>query len=166
MEPDNGKWRSFYLGSSTVGAEVGELVIDQSSQKWMIMRPTKLITVFNDGGTPDDPSDDLPAKQLTSSAGNGAIPGSGVFSLAVDNDGEVWVGTDEGLAVFYSPENVFSEYNFDAQRILIPRNDGTGLADILLEFEVITAIAVDGANNKWVGTENSGVYMFSPRWFS
>ncbi|MDB4303162.1 hypothetical protein N9934_00030 [Desulfosarcina sp.] len=159
---DLGKWRSFYLGSSTVGKEAGELVIDQIGQKWIIMRPTQYITVFNDNATPDDPSDDFPAKQLSSASGNGAIPGSGVFSLAVDNDGEIWVGTDEGLAVFYSPENVYENYNFDAQRILIPRNDGTGLADILLEFEVITAIAVDGANNKWVGTENSGVYMFSP----
>ena len=157
-----GKWRSFYLGSSSVNTEIGELIIDNSSQKWILMRPTKLITVFNDGGTPDDPSDDLPAKQLTGSTNNGAIPGSGVFSIAVDNDGEVWIGTDEGLAVFYSPENVYSQYNFDCQRILIPRNDGTGLADILLEFEVITAISVDGANNKWVGTENSGVYKFSP----
>lgn len=157
-----GKWRSFYLGSSTVNAEIGELEIDHGHQKWMLMRNTPFITVFNDNGTPDDPSDDYPAKQLTSSVNNGAVPGSGVFSIAVDNDGEVWIGTDEGLAVFYSPENVFSEYNYDCQRILIPRNDGTGLADILLEFEVITAIAVDGANNKWVGTENSGVYQFSP----
>jgi len=157
-----GKWRSFYMGSASVNAEFGELIIDNSSQKWILMRPTNLITVFNDAGTPDDPSDDLPAKQLTGSTNNGAIPGSGVFSIAVDNDGEVWIGTDEGLAVFYSPENVYSQYNFDCQRILIPRNDGTGLADILLEFEVVTAIAVDGANNKWVGTENSGVYQFSP----
>lgn len=159
---DLGKWRSFYLGTASANSEIGELIIDQSDQKWIIMRPTKMITVFNDNGTPDDPSDDLPAKQLSTSVNNGNLPGSGVFSLALDQDGEIWVGTDEGLAVFYSPENVFSNYNYDAQRILIPRNDGTGLADILLEFEVITAIAVDGANNKWVGTENSGVYMFTP----
>jgi len=157
-----GKWRSFYLGSSSANQEVGELIIDQSDQKWILMRPTNLVTVFNDNGTPDDPTDDFPAKKLTGSNGNGAIPGSGVFSIAVDKDGEVWVGTDEGIAVFYSPENIYSEYNFDAQQILIPRNDGTGLADILLEFEVVTAIAVDGANRKWVGTESSGVYLFSP----
>jgi hypothetical protein len=159
---DLGKWRSFYMGSATVGKEMGDVEIDHLGQKWIVMRPTQYIVVYNDNGTPDNPSDDLPAKLLSSATNNGAIPGSGVFSLAVDKDGEIWVGTDEGLAVFYSPENVFTNYNFDAQRILIPRNDGTGLADILLEFEVITAIAVDGANNKWVGTENSGVYMFSP----
>jgi hypothetical protein len=150
------------MGSATVGKEMGDVEIDHLGQKWIVMRPTQYIVVFNDNGTPDNPSDDLQAKLLSSATNNGAIPGSGVFSLAVDKDGEIWVGTDEGLAVFYSPENVFTNYNFDAQRILIPRNDGTGLADILLEFEVITAIAVDGANNKWVGTENSGVYMFSP----
>lgn len=31
----------------------------------------------------------------------------------------------------------------------------------LLFQQFITAIAVDGANNKWVGTANSGVFQFS-----
>jgi hypothetical protein len=37
-----------------------------------------------------------------------------------------------------------------------------GTFQYLLETEVVTAIAVDGANNKWFGTESSGVYLLSP----
>lgn len=156
---ENGDWRSFYLGSQSSGRDIGKLIIDSYGQKWILWRDHSII-VFNDGGTPKDPSDDQ-VKHLSSAQGNGALPGSKVFSIAEDLDGEIWIGTDEGIGVIYSPENVFSQYNFDSQRILIPRNDGTGLADILLEFETITDIKIDGNNNKWIGTDRSGVYLIS-----
>jgi len=156
----DGKWKSFYLGSFTSGKDIGEVTVDGVGQKWLVMRTEKTVAVFNDNGTIDDISDDQ-VKKLTSALGNGSIPGNKVYSIASDNDGEVWIGSDAGIAVFYSPENIFSDYNFDAQRILIPRNDGTGLADILLEFETVTAIAVDGSNKKWIGTDRSGVFYLS-----
>ena len=31
----------------------------------------------------------------------------------------------------------------------------------MLETEYVTAIAIDGANRKWFGTDNSGVYLMS-----
>ena len=156
-----GEWHSYNLGTFSGSQDVGDLIIDSYDQKWILIRAEHSLIVFNDNGTITNTGDDQ-VKVLTSAAGNGNIPGNKVFSIAEDNDGEVWIGTDEGVAVFYSPENVFSNYNFDAQRILIPRNDGTGLADILLEFETVTAIAVDGANNKWIGTDRSGVFHLSP----
>ncbi len=155
-----GEWHNYNLGTFSSSTDVGNLIIDSYGQKWILIRAEHSLIVFNDNGTITDGDDAY--KVLTSATGNGNIPGNKVFSIAEDNDGEVWIGTDEGIAVFYSPENVFSNYNYDAQRILIPRNDGTGLADILLEFETITAIAIDGANNKWIGTDRSGVFKLSP----
>lgn len=38
---------------------------------------------------------------------------------------------------------------------------GTGLADYLLEGSQINCIAVDGANRKWIGTNNSGLFLVS-----
>ena len=71
------------------------------------------------------------------------------------------MGTAEGVVVYYNPENVFNKEDFYAHKILVARNDGSGLADELLATETVTAIAVDGANNKWIGTEGSGVYYVS-----
>ena len=156
----DGNWKSFYLGSSSSGEDMGQMIIDSHGQKWMLMRDHSIL-VFTDNGTITNDSDDQ-YKMLTSAVGNGNIPGNNVYSIAEDNDGEVWIGTNKGVAVFYSPENVFTNYDFDAQQILVPRNDGSGLADILLEFETVTAIAVDGANDKWIGTDRSGVFHLSP----
>lgn len=49
-----------------------------------------------------------------------------------------------------------------ANRIKIPRNDGSGLSDYLLKSETVCTIAVDGANRKWLGTSGSGAYNVSP----
>jgi hypothetical protein len=37
-----------------------------------------------------------------------------------------------------------------------------GYTQYLLESESVTAIAVDGANRKWIGTERAGVFLLSP----
>ncbi|MDZ7777105.1 MAG: hypothetical protein U5L09_16575 [Bacteroidales bacterium] len=37
-----------------------------------------------------------------------------------------------------------------------------GYIQYLLETESVKAIAVDGANNKWFGTERGGVFLMSP----
>jgi hypothetical protein len=58
-----------------------------------------------------------------------------------------------------SPENVFvTGSGFDAQKILVEVGGHTGY---LLETETVTAIAVDGANRKWIGTERAGVFLLS-----
>ncbi len=157
----NGHWKSFNLGSSLSGIDIGKLMVDQNNDVWIIKRNNGMLIVYSFNGTPDDPSDDQ-VKVLGSGTGNGNLPGSGVYSMATDKNGEVWVGTDAGVAVFYNPANIFtSGSDFDAQQILVPRNDGSGLADLLLASETVTAITVDGANRKWIGTKRSGVFLLS-----
>jgi hypothetical protein len=98
-------------------------------------------------------------KFLTLSEGQGKLPDAYVFAIAEDLDGQIWIGTAKGLAVIYNPENIFNGGNYDAQQILITQDNHV---QILLETEKITAITVDGANRKWIGTEAAGVYCFSP----
>ena len=159
---NDGSWKSFNLGASLSSIDVGSLMVDKNNNIWIKKRNNGMVIIYNDNGTVDNPSDDR-VKVLNSSRGNGNIQGSTVYSFATDNNGQVWVGTDKGINVFYSPENIFTPgADFDAQQILVPRNDGTGLADILLVTETVTAIAVDGGNRKWVGTQRAGVFLFSP----
>lgn len=152
----SGEWKSFSLGSVGSGVEADRIVIDRENQKWLLGRQLNLF-VFSDNNTPDDPSDDQ-TKKLSSSTGNGAIKGNFVRSIAVDREGLVWLGTDKGVQVFYSPQNVFSGQNFDAQAILIEQD---GYGQYLLETETVTAIAVDGSNRKWFGTDRAGLFLMS-----
>ena len=81
-------------------------------------------------------------------------------SIAQDKNGVIWIGTTKGVFLINDPSKMFDN-NFRVYRIKIPRNDGTGLADYLLDTEEIKAIAVDGANRKWIGTASSGIYLVS-----
>jgi hypothetical protein len=96
---------------------------------------------------------------VTDQQGN-LISFSFVRSLAEDKEGDVWVGHAKGVVVFRNVKDVFAS-NYQAHRPLIPRRDGTDLADFLLDNQAIYAIAVDGANRKWIGTETSGVFLVS-----
>ena len=141
--------------------DLGQVLVNKHGQVWIQMRfgtqNSNSILVFTDNGTPDNTADDQ-SKLLNSSVGSGNIPGNTVYTMAEDLKGEIWIGTEKGVAVFYTPENVFTDQNFDAQQILVTQ----GLnVQYLLENETVTAIAVDGANQKWIGTDRGGVFLFS-----
>lgn len=85
---------------------------------------------------------------------------SQIYCLTEDNNGQVWVGTDQGVFIIPNPSKL-TDPNMRIQRIKVPRNDGTNFADYLLEGEPIYSIAVDGINRKWIGTANSGAYLVS-----
>ena len=133
------------------------MLIDSWGQKWGVLGRDGGLFVYNDNNTIDNPADDQ-YKILNTAIGNGALPTTSVFSIAEDLDGEIWVGTDKGIGVFYNPSSVFSGGNFDAQQILIQEGD---YGQYLLSEEKVKCITIDGANRKWIGTEKSGVFLLS-----
>jgi ligand-binding sensor domain-containing protein len=129
------------------------LVIDDWGNKW-INNQGAGITVFNENGTLTTTSDDK-VKNLTSEIGRGGLPTGSVYALAKDLKGQIWVGTLEGIAVFANPSAVFNSNFADAS---CPVIEGF----CLLRDQRVNAIAVDGANRKWIGTDN-GLYLVNPQ---
>lgn len=82
-----------------------------------------------------------------------------VSNLKEDKNGHMWVGTNTGLFVIDNPEQFFKDGIF--KQIKVPRNDGSGLADYLMNGLYIKVIAVDEANRKWIGTDDNGIYLLS-----
>ncbi len=157
MEP-NGTWHSYNLGGNMSGIDIGTLLVDHNNYKWITRRNGEVI-VFNDNGTLDNPADDQTAN-LTTATGNGHLLGS-VNCLAVDNNGNVWAGTDKGPCLFTDSKKIFNGSNFDATQKEVPRNDGTGQFDYLFDgANVISMAAMEGTNQIWFGLE-SGVYLMS-----
>lgn len=151
-------WQSYTMNSLTqISNSFGSLIVNRMNQKWIIIARGGGILVFDDNNTIPNTTDDK-SKILTTAQGQGKLPSANVLCMAEDLEGVIWVGTSAGIGVFYSPENVFSNGKFDAQEILVIQD---GKAQILLGTETITAIAVDGANRKWIGTQNAGVFLMS-----
>lgn len=154
----NGTWQAFdFTGLIPVGTTVAEVLVTESGQKWMILPRGGGMLVFDDNGTLSNTSDDK-KKRLGFTSGVGHIPGTEVHCMVEDDDGEIWIGTDKGIGVFYCAENIFTTAGCDAQQILITQDS---YVQILMETQTVTAIAVDGANRKWIGTEGGGVFLMS-----
>lgn len=81
-----------------------------------------------------------------------------VYALAEDLDGNVWIASSNGPFYVSSADAIAGNDAFIQHKV--PRNDGTNLADYLLSDVKTRCIAVDGANRKWMGTEN-GVFLIS-----
>lgn len=161
VKKGDGTWKKYYTKGLAGGDYVTDIVADDNNQLWInipVSGANKVgLYVYSHNGTLDDVSDDQ-AKLLTDEEGKGKLPSKAVRCVAKDREGLIWIGTEKGVGVFYSPGAVFSNGNFDAQQILI-KQETYNL--YLLDKEVVQAITVDGANRKWFGTQSGGVYLTS-----
>ncbi|HOE04499.1 MAG TPA: two-component regulator propeller domain-containing protein [Bacteroidales bacterium] len=156
----DGTWHGIDYGTEMDALNVRQIIVTQTGKKWVVLPRGGGLFVFDDKGTPANKSDD-DYRKLSIVDEYGQIISNEVFSIAEDQNGSVWVGTNAGVVVYYNPDRVFENPSFYAQQIKIPRNDGTDDADILLGSETVTSIAVDGANRKWFGTQSGGVFLTS-----
>ncbi|CAN5436709.1 two-component regulator propeller domain-containing protein [soil metagenome] len=150
-----GVWKSFNLGAAYNGYYIYNMIVDSYNQKWINAKGAGVI-VFNEND-PDNPNDNQ-VTLLTTTPGKGGLPTNDIYSMVEDKDQAIWIGSSAGVFVIYNPGNIFSGGNYDAQKVLIEQD---GHVQYLLETEVVTSIAVDGANRKWFGTESSGIYLMS-----
>jgi len=151
------KWDDIVTQSLIGSTRISKITINSINQKWFILPEGGGLLVFDDNASIANKSDDK-IKKLGFSPGNGAITGADALAVAEDLNGAMWVGTDKGICVFYTPSTVFDDAGFDAQQIKIEQG---GYVQYLLESEVVKCLAVDGANRKWIGTANSGLYLIN-----
>ena len=138
---------------------IGDIIISKTGLKWIVLPRGHGLFVYDDNKTPDLFTDDRYKKIVVIDNDNKLL--NSVYSIAEDLDGAIWIGTDQGPAIYFNPGKVFDN-DIKAYRVKVPRNDGSGFADFLLGNEIITSIAVDGGNRKWLATNSSGLFQVSP----
>lgn len=156
LSPD-GKWTSFTLPEVANSLNIGQVLVNRNDDKWIVVPRGHDAYVVNKAG------DKKKRLLVTSYFNNGQNEifnrMNDIYSIAEDNEGAIWLGTSKGVAVYTSPGRIWESTTFYAMQPSLELNDG--LYHPLLESETVTAIAVDGANRKWLGTMNSGVYLVS-----
>ena len=116
---------------------------------------------FDTSGTLDTQRDDrhILRSTIINQDGTSYSPDE-FYCMTEDLDGRIWCGTNLGVFVIEDATRYFDN-DFRFQQIKISRNDGSGLADYLLNGVAISCITVDGANRKWIGTHTDGLYLIS-----
>jgi hypothetical protein len=152
----DGNWYKFHAdGNSTRGA--ADLVIDDYGQKWYVAGIGGGLVVYDDNGTLANRTDDR-SRVLKTGKGNGNLPDNTTLCIAKDKDGAIWVGTNDGIGIVSCPGEVINRQCEGELRAVI--YEGQTSANYLFKGLAVTAIAVDGANRKWIGT-NNGVWLIS-----
>ncbi len=144
----NGTWTTFpvyvggvkatYLTDITVDRA---LTIDPFGNLWAaipVAGPLGVVNLNNKGNAPDSIAD----FHLTTNTG---LPSNVIRTIVVDRDGDVWIGTDRGIAIVLDPSN--------------PTRSGAVAGYKPLNGITINAIAVDPLNQKWVATNEGAVLL-------
>jgi hypothetical protein len=151
-------WSAFDCGVEARNKYTTRMVSDKDQNLWFATETNGLFG-YNYSETIDNIGDDFHIN-LTTGDYSGALPSENVTALAVDLDGELWIGTDAGFAVLYNTTGSFTANpgDYNAQRIKV-RFEGN--VEYVLGSTHITDIEVDGGNRKWMATAGAGLVLLS-----
>ena len=163
MKPD-GSWKGLYYPEISGLPTFRKLDFDKDGRIWTNSSRYKAgMFCLDINNTLDNNNDDkhkFVGPTFTNQDGVSEIIND-IFFFEFDKNGEMWLGTDRGIFVLREPEKFLSSDKVIFERVKIPRNDGTNLADYLLSGIYTTAICIDDSNRKWIGTQNNGVFLLS-----
>jgi hypothetical protein len=149
----SGTWQSFSTKSIVNEYKkivYGRISIDKNGTKWLATNREGIIG-FNE-------KDNI-FKKIAPGTDTGNLPSNDARVTVVDNNDQLWIGTTKGLRVLSNVNSFLTENQLTTKPIIIFEND---LAQELMYDQFITDIEVDGANNKWIGTADAGIFMVSP----
>lgn len=150
----NGDWESFNTSAIVKGAEIDKIIWDSvNNYKWFAGRANRVYV--HDGKS----------KMAYVNPNNGSkMETHAVNCLVQDHSGDIWIGTDKGIKVIYDAYKALANGGNGEQAPVTCSNilyNEDGINEYLMAYENISCIVVDGANRKWVGTSNNGLYLIS-----
>jgi hypothetical protein len=149
----DGNWQVYPtkpIITNVASCPFGRMSIDKNGTKWMATYNNGIIG-FNEKGNL--------LKKITSGADAGNLPSIDARVATPDNNNQLWIGTTKGLRILSNVNSFLTDGQLATKSIIIVED---GLAQELLYEQFITDIVVDGANNKWIATADSGVFLVSP----
>jgi hypothetical protein len=149
----DGTWQSFSVPTGLT--RITQVVVDRNGYKWFATKSQGSgsgILVFDEG----DLTVNGDERYVILNSNNSKLPNNDVTCLAMDLDGEIWVGTSAGTMLFECPSRVF-DGECEGREIVAESDD---FGDYLLSSQTINTIMIDGANRKWFGT-SAGIFVQS-----
>ncbi len=152
LQKKDNAWKLFTPPNHFIKSGLNKMLLSKQGHAWMIAPQNQGIYLYQ--------SNELyPTevwKQLTTAKSSGNLPSTNVTSMVEDKEGSIWVGTDNGIGIFNCGD--ISKEICDAY--LPPIKNTNGFVGYLFQKEIVNCMAVDGANRKWIGT-NNGAWLLS-----
>ncbi len=148
LEKEGNQWNSYPIQAGYSAQNLKQFVVDGNGLSWIIGPKQQGVLLFQ------KQNNQAIWRQLNTGKGSGNLPSMEVTAIAEDKEGSIWIGTDNGIAVFQC--NNINE----ACDAYLPIVESNGFNGYLFQKETIHSITVDGANRKWIGT-NNGAWLIS-----
>ncbi len=148
----NGSWSSVDMSATITNTALGlnELEVDKTTTVWIGSRKNGVLA-YNEARNNKT--------SLTTEQNKGSLPDLNVRTVKSDSRNRLWIGTKKGMVVLYNASNVFNQTVVNAEPVIILDD---GIPKKLLGDQAVNSIAIDGADNKWFGTETGGVLQTNP----
>lgn len=156
---ENDTWTNFDKLSQIPGdARYRDVFVDSYGQLWItLLNPSEagrgVLVVQNPEGGDDS------AFRLSTSEEAGNLPNDRINAIIQDRRGEVWLGTDQGIARLLFPDRIVTGTSLERRSQPLINADTSAFNRILIRNVRVTAMAVDANNQKWVGSDGDGLYL-------
>ena len=145
---ENNQWYNYPIQKDFSATNLKKIVLGNDDLSWIIGPKQQGILLFQ------KQNNQANWRQLNTGKNSGNLPSMEVTAITEDKDGSIWVGTDNGIAIFQC--NNINE----ACDAYLPIVQSNGFNGYLFQKETIHSISIDGANRKWIGT-NNGAWLIS-----
>ncbi|MDD4514768.1 two-component regulator propeller domain-containing protein [Massilibacteroides sp.] len=164
LKPDS-TWAKFsFKDYMTTPMIMDKIIITSKDHKWLNIPYSDSynnnpgIFIFKDNDLSEEGSQATFISSIINQNGED-IGANTVRCMVEDKKGNIWIGTNKGPVYTTVPANALENPNrFFFYQII---REGESGAYLFLNGDLINAIAVDGGNQKWLGTESSGVFLVS-----
>lgn len=156
--PETNEWTAYPDPPELANGIYTDLYIDSANQKWMPLQNITgsgiglMVQRVNADGSVD-------AVRLSTNQNQGDLPDDLVNAIVQDRRGEVWIGTARGVARFLFPSRIIDGNARDRQASLLINADPDSDSPFLLRDIDATSIAVNAANQKWIGSRGDGLWL-------
>ena len=142
----NNTWKLITPPNTISIIGIHHMFVNQQGQAWMIAPNYQGVLVYNPNANGE--------KWRIINTYNNNLPSSTVTSIMEDKNGTMWVGTNNGIGLFDCNDvNTCKAY--------LPQiKNNNGFTGLLFQKEIVNCMVTDGANRKWVGT-NNGTWLLS-----
>ncbi len=151
-------WSRYDISGLSVGSHSPRFVIDENNRLIIVSGNGCIAAIeMPDNTSPLNQSTPSFIHSLSIDADELSTSFGVVNSIWIDKKGAVWGGCSTGVFVIPDTKQLLQS-SFHITRPKVARNDGTNLADFLLDNVEVANIYVDENNEKWISTIGSGLY--------
>jgi len=149
MTPE-GVWTAFSIKDLN-GVQVDKILIDKKGYKWInIWRHSAAGIVVL-----DEKDEQVASAKAFFDQNATSVDATMFLCVAEDKKGDMWVGTDNGPIII--PNDIAYVNAQRCYRRVVKDHNGTN--QYMLDAIRVNAIAIDGGNRKWMGTQSNGLYV-------